>query len=110
MFAISALMSVLQWIPQVIQSYTTLLVTSSLSLITLSLNTSGCILTVIYQSVINGEKLLLMIPYIVGAILQIVIMVILKFKKPRTLFDNYNDLGRFDNYEDSREDIPAAIL
>jgi hypothetical protein len=110
MFSISAIMSVLQWIPQVIQSYTTLLVTSSLSLITLSLNTSGCILTVIYQSVINGEKLLLMIPYIVGAILQIVIMVILKFKKPRTLFDNYNDLGRFDNYEGSREDIPAAIL
>jgi hypothetical protein len=110
MFSTSAVMSVLQWIPQVIESYTTLLVTNSLSLITLCLNTSGCILTVIYQSVINGEELLLMIPYIVGAILQIVIMVILKFKKPRTLFDNYNDLGRFDNYEDSREDIPAAIL
>ena len=107
MFSISAVMSVLQWIPQVIESYTTTIVTSSLSLITLSINTSGCILTVIYQSVINGEKLVLMIPYIVGAILQIAIMVILKFKKPRAIFDNFE---RFDNYEDSREDVPAAFL
>ncbi|SVA59808.1 uncharacterized protein METZ01_LOCUS112662 [marine metagenome] len=110
MFSTSAVMSVLQWIPQVIESYTTTIVTSSLSLITLSINTSGCILTVIYQSVINGEKVVLMIPYIVGAILQISIMVILKFKKPRAIFDDYNDLGRFDNYEDSREDVPAAVL
>ena len=107
MFSISAVMSVLQWIPQVIESYTTTIVTSSLSLITLSINTSGCILTVIYQSVINGEKVVLMIPYIVGAILQIAIMVILKFKKPRAIFDNFE---RFDNYEDSREDVPAAFL
>ena len=97
MFSTSAVMSVLQWIPQVIESYTTTVVTSSLSLITLSINTSGCILTVIYQSVINGEKVVLMIPYIVGAILQIAIMVVLKFKKPRAVFDNYGDLGRFDN-------------
>jgi hypothetical protein len=110
MFSTSAVMSVLQWIPQVIESYTTTVVTSSLSLITLSINTSGCILTVIYQSVINGEKVVLMIPYIVGAILQIAIMVVLKFKKPRAVFDNYGDLGRFDNYEDSREDMPAAVL
>ncbi len=73
-------------------------------------NTSGCILTVIYQSVINCEKVVLMIPYIVGAILQIAIMIILKFKKPRAIFDDYNDLGRFDNYEDSREDVLAALL
>lgn len=107
MFSTSAVMSVLQWIPQVIESYTTTIVTSSLSLITLSINTSGCILTVIYQSVINGEKVVLMIPYIVGAILQIAIMIILKFKKPRAIFDNFE---RFDNYEDSREDVPAAVL
>lgn len=114
MFVISAIMSVLQWIPQVIESYTTTLVTNSLSLITISVNTSGCILTVIYQCVINGEKMLLMIPYIVGAILQIAILVILKFKKPRAIFDNFDDFERFDNYEDnredSREDMPRALL
>ncbi len=41
MFSTSAVMSVLQWIPQVIESYTTTIVTSSLSLITLSITLTG---------------------------------------------------------------------
>jgi uncharacterized protein with PQ loop repeat len=90
MFFISSFFSLLQWIPQVIESYTTSTI-STLSLITLSINTCGCILTVIYQSIINGEKILLMIPYIVSAILQILIIFILKCKKPRPIFDLTSD-------------------
>jgi len=90
MFFISSFFSLLQWIPQIIESYTTSTI-STLSLITLSINTCGCILTVIYQSIINGEKILLMIPYIVSAILQILIIFILKCKKPRPIFDFTSD-------------------
>jgi len=103
---LSTLISGIQYIPQIIKSYTSAVITNSLSLITLTLNIIGCIMTVIYQSVINGENILLMIPYIVAAILQILIILILKFKKPRILLD----LDKFEIMNDDYEkNVETAV-
>ena len=76
MYVAATITGVIQWIPQLIETYISPLL-SSLSLITLGLNIGGCILTMIYQSVINGQSYLLVLPYLLGALLQTIILVIL---------------------------------
>ena len=76
MYIIATITSIIQWIPQVIETYMSTMV-SSLSFITLALNTCGCLLTIIYQFLINGQSFLLVLPYLVCALLQIVILIIL---------------------------------
>ena len=89
---IASITSVIQWVPQLIETYMSTDI-SSLSLITLGLNTGGCLLTIIYQCVINGESFLLVLPYLVGALLQLIILVILLITPRR----NNEPLLRYDD-------------
>lgn len=92
MYIIATITSVIQWVPQLIETYMSTDI-SSLSLITLGLNTGGCLLTIIYQCVINGESFLLVLPYLVGALLQLIILVILLITPRR----NNEPLLRYDD-------------
>jgi len=93
MYIFASILSILQWFPQVIETYCSS-IRSTLAIETLILNSVGCVLTIIYQCVLNGEKVLLMIPYITGAILQIIIVFILKFKtvQPALNLERYDIL------------------
>ncbi len=92
MYIMATITSVIQWIPQLIETYMSTTI-SSLSLVTLGLNTGGCLLTIIYQSVINGESFLLVLPYLIGTLLQIIILVILLITPRR----NNEPLLRYDD-------------
>jgi len=93
MYIIATITSIIQWIPQVIETYMSTMV-SSLSFITLALNTCGCLLTIIYQFLINGQSFLLVLPYLVCALLQIVILIILMTTTRR----NDSPLLRYDEF------------
>ena len=92
MYIMATITSIIQWIPQVIETYMSTMI-SSLSFITLALNTGGCLLTIIYQCVINDESFLLVLPYLVGALLQLIILVILLI----TTRGNNEPLLRYDD-------------
>lgn len=71
---ISSLFCFMTWIPQVYNTYL-LKGNGNLSLITLSINSVGCLLTVIYQSVLQ-QPVWIILPYLISFVLEVLIVLL----------------------------------
>lgn len=91
---ISAIFSMIMWLPQIITTYK-LKKDYSLSLIALSIHALGCFITVFYQSFIMHQQFLVIGNYIIGGLSEafIVCMVIYYRKKNKTYNDELNKLN-----------------
>lgn len=77
---ISSLFCFMTWIPQVYNTYI-LKNNGNLSLVTLSLNSIGCLLTVIYQSILQ-QPVWIILPYLISLVLEVLIVLLsLHYKK-----------------------------
>lgn len=71
---ISSLFCFMTWIPQVYNTYI-LKGNGNLSLITLSINSAGCLLTVIYQSSLQ-QPVWIILPYLISFVLEVLIVLL----------------------------------
>lgn len=71
---ISSLFCFMTWIPQVYNTYI-LKGNGNLSLITLSINSVGCLLTVIYQSTLQ-QPVWIILPYVISLVLEVLIVLL----------------------------------
>ena len=76
------------WIPQILKSIR-LKGSRNLSLLTLTIHAAGCVLTVIYQVGFENQSILVGLPFIAGAILEMTIVFIcLHYKRKSVGFRN----------------------
>ena len=114
---ISAILSVVMWIPQIVKTYE-LKSAHALSLIALSIHSFGCFITIIYQGVIMKQNFLVVSNYLIGGICEgsIVLMVLYyrrqarKFKTEMDML--HEDLGgdQFYNSCSIRDDYESHVV
>lgn len=99
---ISAILSVVMWIPQIVKTYE-LKSAHALSLAALSIHSFGCFVTIFYQSVIMKQNFLVISNYFIGGLCEgsIVLMALYYKRKKRIYQDQLNVLSNEfsdDNY------------
>jgi|APSaa5957512535_1039671.scaffolds.fasta_scaffold16804_2 uncharacterized protein with PQ loop repeat len=85
---IATITGIIMWIPQILKSIR-LKGSRNLSLLTLTIHAAGCVLTVIYQVGFENQSILVGLPFIAGAILEMTIVFIcLHYKRKSVGFRN----------------------
>jgi len=82
---ISAILSLIMWIPQINTTYT-LKNNHSLSLLALSFHSFGCLVTIIYQKIFANQSVWIILCYIVSFISELIILVLSLYYKYRNQF------------------------
>ena len=81
---LASILSVAMWIPQLYTSYK-IKKEGSLSLIALFIHCIGCILTVIYQVILSKQDFTVGLPYLLGAILELFVIIVCVYYKNKSI-------------------------
>ena len=81
---LASILSVAMWIPQLYTSYK-IKKEGSLSLIALFIHCIGCILTVIYQVILSKQDFTVGLPYLLGAILELFVIIVCMYYKNKSI-------------------------
>ena len=85
---ISAILSVVMWIPQIIKTYE-LKSAHALSLVALSIHSFGCFVTIFYQSVIMKQNFLVISNYLIGGLCEgSIVFMALYYKRKNRIYKN----------------------
>ena len=86
---ISAILSVVMWIPQIVKTYE-LKSAHALSLIALSIHSFGCFVTIFYQSFIMKQNFLVISNYFIGGICEgSIVLMALYYKRQKRLYKQH---------------------
>ena len=83
----SCLFSIIMWLPQIYETYK-IKGNYSLSILALTIHCLGCILTIIFQFFLNHQNIFVVLPYIIGAILEFIVIVLCSYYQCKGKDDN----------------------